>query len=122
MANATCAAEGDNTIMELKVCQDMVRGRTPRVPLALMARVAGCPQGRLASGRFLLCLARATLLDKAALNDGQLLRDLAWCRTHLRVIDAWLSPDRPCGEGSGEKSWLESYENVMMRFPTPVTF
>eukprot|EP00122_Pirum_gemmata_P019512 Pgem_evm1s18266 len=33
VANATCAAEGDNTIMELKVVQDMIRKRTKLFPI-----------------------------------------------------------------------------------------
>ena len=45
LPNATSAAEGDNTIMELKVVQDIVRGRTSKFPWKLMFSVSGTPEG-----------------------------------------------------------------------------
>lgn len=38
VCNATCAAEGDNTIMELKIVLDLIRGRTPIFPLRLLLK------------------------------------------------------------------------------------
>ena len=61
-------------------------------------------------------LARATLLRRRALKDGQLLRDIAWSRAHLRVIDAWLAATASSPE---RRAWLNSYERVLVRFPTP---
>jgi hypothetical protein len=52
------------------------------------------------------------------MKDGQLLKDLAWARVHLRVIDVWLN--HAAGEGERGAGWLESYERVLMRFPAPL--
>eukprot|EP00937_MAST-01D_sp_MAST-1D-sp2_P007203 g7203.t1 len=117
LPNATSAAEGDNTIMELKVVQDVVRGRTARLPWALMWRVAAASRaGRRAAGFYLLRLARATLLRRRAVADGELLRDIAWARAHMRVIDVWLAAT---AGSPARRAWLHSYEKVLMRFPTP---
>lgn len=115
LPNATCAAEGDNTIMELKIVQDCVRGRTPKVPVALMLRLMVSPQGRKACGWYLLKFARAFLLGKRALKDGQLLKDIAWARAHMRVVDVW---QKSAGPERG--AWLESYERVLLQMPTRV--
>lgn len=124
LPNATSAAEGDNTVMELKVVQDMVRGRTSTLPLGLFAKAAfSCgPQGRRAVAVYLIRLLRAQLLGKRALQDGQLLKDLAWARAHLRVLTTW---SKACDSPSDARpavssSWLQSYERVLMRFPVPV--
>lgn len=115
VCNATCAAEGDNSIMELKVCQDIVRRRNPRLPLRLFAAVSCTQCGRQAVCHYISCFARAMMLGKAALEDGQLLKDIAWARAHMRIISAWLK------DGTGPAEWLESYARVAVRFPTPVT-
>ena len=116
LPNATSAAEGDNTIMELKVVQDVVRGRTLKLPLALMWRTCGTRAGRRAAAAYAAGLARATLLQRRALKDGLLLRDIAWSRAHLRVIDAWLAAT---ADSPARRAWLDSYERVLVRFPTP---
>ena len=113
---ATCAAEGDNTIMELKIVQDIVRGRTPMVPWGVAARVCGDARGRKALAAYASALGRATLLGKRALGAGQLLRDVAWARAHLRIVDVWLKHTR--GDPV-KRAWLDSYDRVLMRFPTP---
>ena len=91
VATATCAAEGDNTVMELKVCQDIVRGRTAKLPLGLFARTCRSTAGRRAARVYLARFGRAMLMQRAAMKDGQLLKDLAWARVHLRVVDVWLN-------------------------------
>jgi acyl-CoA oxidase len=113
---ATCAAEGDNTIMELKILQDLIRGKTSKFPLGLMMAISGTSQGRTAVWHYNTKLARAMLLGAKALKAGQLLRDIAWARAHMRVIATWLlhTEDRP-----DQRSWLSSYESILMRFPTP---
>jgi alkylation response protein AidB-like acyl-CoA dehydrogenase len=113
VCNATCAAEGDNTIMELKVIGDVIRRRRPLLPcgFALLATCAG----RKAMSAYLALLATAFWRGKAAIKDGQLLRDLAWARAHLVIIDTWL------GSG-GEPAFLDSYARVLLRFPTPVAY
>jgi hypothetical protein len=117
LPNATSAAEGDNTIMELKIVQDAFRGRTPKLPLALMWRTCGSASGRRASVAYLSRLAKALWLGKRALRDGQLLKDLAWARAHLRVADVWLKAHR--GD-SAKQAWLDSYGKVLVHFPAPL--
>ena len=58
----------------------------------------------------------ATLLGKRALGAGRLLRDVAWARAHLRVVDVWLSHTK---NDPVQRAWLESYDRVLMKFPTP---
>ena len=87
------------------------------IPLGLMRQVVTCSQGRRAISYFLARLTRATLLGKSAMKDGQLLKDLAWSRTHMRVIAAWLAQP---GYGEAEALWLESYGTTMMAFPVPL--
>jgi acyl-CoA oxidase len=117
LPNATSAAEGDNTIMELKIVQDIVRGRTPKLPFGLMWRVSGTSSGRTAAAVYVERFARAMFLQKRAMEDGQLLRDIAWARAHLRVIDVWIKENRDNAE---RLDWLESYSHVLLRFPVPV--
>ena len=114
---ATSAAEGDNTIMELKVVQDIVRGRSSKVPVSLMVSLALDPCGRKACSIYLERFARAMLLQTKALEDGQLLRDIAWARAHMRVIQVWLATNKG---NSGKIEWLDSYNRVLMKFPVPV--
>jgi hypothetical protein len=116
VCNATCAAEGDNTVMELKIVQDIVRGRTSKFPAAMMGRIVGTVHGRTAAYSYLTLFAKAMWQGKAAINDGQLLRDLAWSRLHMRVIDVWLS-----GGVANDVNWLDSYAKLMMVFPVPIT-
>lgn len=116
MPNATCAAEGDNTIMELKIVQDIVRGRTAKLPLALMLRICGDKRGRRAIYYYACGFARAMLLGKRAMEDGRLLRDIAQARAHMRVIDVWLTSAK--GKTFKQGRWLESFENIAMCFPS----
>ena len=111
---ATCAAEGDNTIMELKIVQDIVRGRTPFVPVSLAGRVVWDARGRKALAAYCLALARATLLGKRALGAGRLLRDVAWARAHLRVVDVWLSHTK---DDPVQRAWLDAADRVLMEVP-----
>jgi acyl-CoA oxidase len=113
---ATCAAEGDNTIMELKILQDIIRGKTAKFPVGLMLSIAGTSQGRRATWLYLSKLANAMLLGMRALKAGQLLRDITWARAHMRVIATWLEVTKNSPE---KRAWLDSYERVLMRFPTP---
>lgn len=70
--------QGDNSIMELKIVQDVARGRTAKLPWGLFWRVGFDPRGRRAIGAYLARLAKATWLGRAAVNDGQLLK-VRWC-------------------------------------------
>ena len=112
LPNATSAAEGDNTIMELKIVQDIVRGRTSKLPVGLMARASKCAAGRYVCVVYMRQMGSAMLLGRKALKAGQLLRDIAWARAHMRVIDVWLST-----AGSEKVGWLDSYQTVLP-FPT----
>ena len=57
------------------------------------------------------------VLQKRAMGDGQLLRDIAWARAHLRVIDVWIKENRDNAE---RLQWLDSYSEILLRFPVPV--
>ena len=122
LPNATSAAEGDNTIMELKIVQDVVRGRTSKLPLAMMTRVAiGHSAGRSAISAYLANFGRAMVLRKRAMKDGNLLRNIAWGRAHMKVIDVWLK--KHAGQDTKstlKRAWLDSYERVAVRFPVPL--
>ena len=111
--------------MHVQIVQDIVRGRTSKIPLALLTRlVTGAGrQGRLAVRVYLSRFARAMALGRAAAKDGQLLRELAWARLHLRVLDAWCQNNSEARAEGGAvvASWLGSYERVLMCFPVPVT-
>lgn len=132
VCNATCAAEGDNTIMELKIVSDIFRGRTSLLPpLDLLARGLLCPVRRGVLGHYFSKIATARMMGMKALNEGQLLRDIAWCRAHLLILDTWAqgrareAAKGPSGEFASAPhkfslSWLESYNSIMIRFPTPV--
>lgn len=117
LPNATSAAEGDNTIMELKIVQDAFRGRTSKIPFELMWRTVGCASGRKASAAYMCRLVKAIWLGKQALKDGQLLKDLAWARAHLRVIDVWLQVNK---KDPSKQAWIDSYGKVLVQFPAPL--
>ena len=119
VANATCAAEGDNTIMELKTVQDMVRGRTPLLPWKMLFCVSQYAVGRTAIQAYLLRVGLAFWKGKDAINDGQLLKELAWCRAHLLILYAWLSQTSDVAK-TRDVAWMDSYQSVMMRFPMPI--
>ena len=118
VANATCAAEGDNTIMELKTVQDMFRGRTSLVPFRLLFSSLFFKQGRTVVFEYFKKVCYAMLIREAALEDGQLLRDIAWCRAHLIIMNAWRNSDE--SRNGSHDSWLESYESVLIHFPMPI--
>ena len=74
-------------------------------------------QGRKASRVYIAKFGRAMMLGKKAIKDGQLLRDIAWSRAHLRVLATWLKNDE--NKKNCKVEWLESYEKIAMRFPVP---
>lgn len=100
--------------MELKVVGDIVRGRTSVLPVGLFWEVCGTQCGRDAIAAYLKAFGRARWLGKAAMEEGQLLKDIAWARAHMRVIAAWL-------DGGGPASFLQSYGRIMAQFPTRLT-
>jgi len=53
---------------------------------------------------------------KEALNNGQLLRDIAWSRVHLLVIYEFIKTNH------GSIKFLNSYEKILIKFPTPLQF
>ena len=64
VANATCAAEGDNTIMELKVVQDTFRGRTQLVPWKAVFSALKHATGRRVLGAYAIRVATAMWMGK----------------------------------------------------------
>ena len=117
VCNATCAAEGDNTIMELKIVQDMFRGRTSLFPISLLLSSLGFRQGRRVVFEYLKKIGYAMLIREAALKDGQLLKDIAWCRAHLIIMNTVRGLK---GGAAPPAGWLDSYESVLIKFPMPV--
>jgi hypothetical protein len=70
VSNATCAAEGDNTIMELKTVQDMIRGRTTLLPMGLLLRSMRFAVGRRIVAAYLFRVAAAFWLkDKVKYTE-----------------------------------------------------
>jgi hypothetical protein len=82
---------------------------------ARMARICANRHGRQAIASYLALFARAMWLGKAALHEGQLLKDLAWARVHLRVVDVWIQHVAATPATSAEKlCWLDSYAKLLM--------
>jgi hypothetical protein len=157
--NVTCAAEGDDAVLELKVVSDALRGGMESLlPFDLVWRTLTQldPRGLrkrllwLYLRKALYALLLAMVNPQGLLRDGQLLKDLAWARAHLLLLDCFVSAVlresrgpraagdyRHAGRWAGEVGslaaskgreqmlavlgqWVESYERVMARFPTPV--
>jgi hypothetical protein len=77
VANATCAAEGDNTIMELKIVGDLFKsGLKALFPKELFIRSLKHSSTRILAIRYFLLVCWAMILGKSALNEGQLLRSV----------------------------------------------
>jgi hypothetical protein len=125
VCNATCAAEGDNTVMELKVVRDVVMGGIKTLfPLGLILRSICKSATRKILFKYVCLVAEAMWLGKKAMDEGQLLRDLAWARAHLLILDHWYGDGIKATTESGNSSkdgyrLAESYEKVLVRFPTP---
>jgi hypothetical protein len=123
VCNATCAAEGDNTIMELKIVGDLVKaGYLAMFPFGLLFRTfLISSECRRLVYFYLYCIFRAIWLNKAALKEGQLLRDIAWCRAHMLILTSFATKGG-LKYGDNVKSMRESYEQLMLRFPVPTQF
>lgn len=123
VCNCTCAAEGDNTIMELKVVGDLVKGGfLGMFPVSLMMRsiLLNGSAARRVAFHYVLGIAHAMWLQQKAMDEGQLLKDIAWCRAHLLIIDSFR---RHGGKKHGQENvndMIDSYERVLIHFPTPV--
>jgi hypothetical protein len=76
VCNATCAAEGDNTIMEQKIVRDLVKdslfGLIPRSDL--LWRCLGRPVTRRVLLHYLQLVCRLIWAGKAVIYEGQLIR------------------------------------------------
>lgn len=125
VCNCTCAAEGDNTIMELKVVGDLFKGGFKTIfPIGLLFRALlfSGPLMRWVAVCYLWYVLKAMWMQKKALGDGQLLRDIAWCRAHLIIIDTFLRHGASTYGEENVKNMLESYATILVRFPTPVQY
>jgi acyl-CoA oxidase len=112
VCNGICFAEGDNAIMEMKVVGDLVKGKVSMTPLALLRRCLWDGRKRRVLYKYLSLIAYAFCLGSSALKDGQLIRDIAWARAHLLIMDSW----RRGGNS------LSSYSETLVKFPTPTQF
>ena len=112
---ATCAAEGDNTIMELKVVGDVIRGRRPWLPCGMRPLTA-------AAGR--AALAAYARLVATALPEGPG-RDQGRAAPARHRMVARPPHDHRCVARAARRGRVvaESYERVMRPgHPTPVAF
>lgn len=108
----------------------MIRGRTAKFPSGLIARSMGRAAGRRVLAVYTTRFAKAILLGTGAMKDGQLLKDIAWARAHLLIMDAfWSSKTGATGHGTeggvSEKAkgdFIASYERLYIKFPTPICF
>jgi alkylation response protein AidB-like acyl-CoA dehydrogenase len=97
VGNLTCAAEGDDTIMEMKVVGDLVTGGLSSLfPLGLMWRTAfgrdpGWMRKRLLWVYIKNIISILLVGKRRALDEGQLIKDIAWARAHLVIVDKFLS-------------------------------
>lgn len=103
--------------MELKIVQDMFRGRTNMFPASLLLSSLSFPQGRRVVYEYVKKIGYAMLLREEALNNGQLLKDIAWCRAHLIIMNTVRNLK---GDAAPPANWLDSYESVLIKFPMPV--
>ena len=126
VCNATCAAEGDNTIMELKVVGDLIKGGINVIfPLSLVFfSFFHSSLTRYVFWVYLTKIAQAFYLGKSALNEGQLLRDIAWARAHLLLLKDFRHGK--AGKERFSKAEMESiemsYADVLVKFPVPPQF
>lgn len=106
----------------------MIRGRTAKFPSGLTVRAMQHASSRRVLAIYISKFARAICMGKAAMRDGQLLRDIAWARAHLLIMDTfWSSKTGATGHGTGtgvrEKgAFVASYERLFIKFPTPICF
>lgn len=129
VCNATCAAEGDNTVMELKVVGDLIKGGLSALfPFSLvMFALFHSWTTRYVLWNYVTSVVYAFWLGKRALEEGQLLRDIAWCRAHLLILKSFWARR---GQGGARESFSgeemeameASYSEVLVRFPVPSQF
>lgn len=126
VCNATCAAEGDNTIMELKVVGDLIKGGLPVIfPGALVLfSLFHSATTRYVLWIYIKSIALAFYLGKKALEEGQLLRDIAWARAHLLLLKDFRRGQAGKVKFSDtEMDAIEqSYAEVLVKFPVPPQF
>jgi hypothetical protein len=126
VCNATCAAEGDNTVMELKVVGDLIKGGFPVLfPLSLVLfSLLHSATTRYVLWTYTKSIAWAFYLGKRALDEGQLLRDIAWARAHLLLLKDFRQGVAGKKKfSSSEMDAIEqSYAEVLVKFPVPPQF
>lgn len=127
VCNATCAAEGDNTIMELKVVGDLIQhGAAAMFPASLVAfSLRHSSTTRFLLWKYVSSVAYAMCLGKKALDEGQLLRDIAWARAHLLIVRSFSRDQRAAAStysSSEKRDMEESYASVLVKFPVPAQY
>lgn len=126
VCNATCAAEGDNTVMELKVVGDLIKGGMGVIfpPSLVLSSLFHSATTRYVLFTYIQKIAYAFYLGKSALDEGQLLRDIAWARAHLLLLKDFRSGKAGKAKFSAaEMDAIEaSYAEVLVKFPVPPQF
>ena len=123
VCNATCAAEGDNTI---KVVGDLIKGGFSVIfPLSLVmfSLFHNCTT-RYILWTYVKSIGYAFYLGKKALDEGQLLRDIAWARAHLLLLKDFRKGEAARAKfTTSEMDAVElSYAEVLVIFPVPPQF
>jgi len=113
--NACLFAEGDTLILEKKIVLDTATGKTARFDWDVMKIALQDPVARLVVFQYIKCLIKATLLGRKAKDEDQLLRDLAWAKAHLLVLTGWIKKGK-------NLEWLQSYADVLLKWPVPIIF
>ena len=107
--------------MEKKIVLDTALGRTERFPIALLKKAfLQSPQQRYIAFQYIKLLSKAILMGKKAQFEDQLLRDIAWTKAHLYVLDCF--DRRTASKYSNKQNFLKSYEAVLLKWPVPTVF
>ena len=102
------------------------------------ARLGTSLRGTSLRGASLGASLRGGRLTPPRQREPQLLRDAAWSRAHLLIVDAWLQPPPPAsgccvaaaaldavgggGGGARPAAWLGAYERIFGQLPVPRAF
>ena len=103
--------------MEKKIVLDTATGRTERFPILRLAKaVFHSPQQRKVAIKYVQLMFRAILLGKKAQHDDQLLRDIAWTKAHLYVLDCFA---RRAAKDCPLDAFYQSYDAILLHWPVP---
>jgi hypothetical protein len=133
--NGCLFAEGDVLILEKKIVFDATTGRTGWLPLKLpgVSYFRDTLKQRKSTlinsflirasvvARYFFYMASLALIGAAkARTEDQLLRNFAWARAHIKVLECWNTAGGNSRRNGAQ--WLQSYSNCLLKWPVPVIF